>query len=85
MNETEIIQRAEVLPDRFADRLPPETLESLRLMEAGGEYGELVIELAAALAKREVPVTARERDELRDLLDATGMSVEPVGRLIVAG
>ena len=85
MNETEIIQRAEVLPDRFADRLPPETLESLRLMEAGGEYGELLIELAAALAKRGVPVTVRERDELRDLLNATGMPVEPVGRLIVAG
>ena len=85
MNETEIIQRAEELPDRFADRLPPETLESLRLMEAGGEYGELLIELAAALAKQGVPVTARERDELRDLLDATGMPAEPVGRLIIAG
>jgi hypothetical protein len=85
MTETEIIQRAEVLPDRFADRLPPETLESLRLMEAGGEYGELVIELAAALAKREVPVTARERNELRELLEATGMPTEPIGRLVVAG
>jgi hypothetical protein len=85
MNETEIIQRAEVLPDRFADRLPPETLESLRLMEAGGEYGELVIELAAALARRGVPVTARERDDLRELLGATGMPTETVGRLIVAG
>jgi hypothetical protein len=85
MTETEIIQRAEVLPDRFADRLPPETLESLRLMEAGGEYGELVIELAATLAKRGLPVTARERDDLRELLDATGMPTEPIGRLIVAG
>ena len=85
MNETEVSQRAEVLPDRFADRLPPETLESLRLMEAGGEYGELVIELAAALAGRGVPVTARERDELRELLDATGMPTEPVGRLVVVG
>jgi hypothetical protein len=85
VNETEIIQRAEVLADRFADRLPPETLESLRLMEAGGEYGELLIELAASLAERGVPVTAGERDELRDLLDASGMPTEPVGRLVVAG
>ena len=84
MNETEIIQRTEALPDRFAGRLPPDTLESLRLMEAGGEYGELLIELAAALAKYGVPVTARERDELRDLLAASGMPVEAVGRLIVA-
>lgn len=48
MNETEIIDRVEALPDRFADRLPMQTLESLRLMEAGGEYGELAIELAAS-------------------------------------
>jgi hypothetical protein len=85
VNETEIIQRAEGLPDRFADRLPPETLESLRLMEAGGEYGELVIELTASLAGREVPVTARERDELRELLTATGMPTEPVRQLVVVG
>jgi hypothetical protein len=85
MNETEIIQRAEALPDRFTDRLPPETLESLRLMEAGGEYGELLIELAAALVKLGMPVTERERDELRDLLDATGMPVDAVGRLVVTG
>ena len=85
MNETEIIQQAEVLPDRFADRLPVETVESLRLMEAGGEYGELAIALAAALAARGVPVTARERDELRNLLEATAMPTEPIGRLIVTG
>ena len=52
MNESEIIERAEVLPDRFADRLPAQTLDSLRLMEIGGEYGELTIELAASLAAR---------------------------------
>ena len=40
MTETEIIERAETLPDRFASRIPAQTLESLRLMEAGGEYGE---------------------------------------------
>ena len=85
MDETEIIRRAEGLPDRFADRLPGQTVQSLRLMEAGGEYGELVIELAAALAAGGVPVTVRERNELRDLLDATGMPAEPIGRLVVEG
>jgi hypothetical protein len=83
MNEAEIIQRAEALPGRFADRLPAQTLESLRLMEAGGEYGELVIELAATLAARGVPVTTGERDELRDLLTATGMPTDPIGQLTV--
>ena len=83
MNETEIIERAEALPGRFAERLPAQTVASLRLMEAGGEYGELVIELAAALADHGVPVTARERDELRDLLAATGMPTDPIERLAV--
>jgi len=32
-------------------RLPADTLASLRPMERGGEYGELTVELAAALAK----------------------------------
>ena len=85
MNQTEIIQRAEALPDRFADRLPTQTLDSLRLMEAGGEYGELVIELAAALAAQDVPVTTGERDELRDLLDAMGMPTDPIGQLKLQG
>jgi hypothetical protein len=83
MNESEIIRRAEALPGRFAARLPAQTLASLRLMEAGGEYGELVIELAATLAARSAPVTAAERDELRDLLDATGMPTDPIGQLTV--
>jgi hypothetical protein len=47
-------------------------------LKAGGEYGELVIELAATLAARGIPVTAGERDELRDLLNATGMPRDPI-------
>jgi hypothetical protein len=83
VNETEIIERAEALPGRFADRLPVQTLESLRLMEAGGEYGELAIELAATLAARSAPVTAEERDESRDLLTAMGMPTDPIAKLNV--
>jgi hypothetical protein len=85
MNESEIIERAEVLPDRFADRLPAQTLDSLRLMEIGGEYGELTIELAASLAARSVPVTPAERDELAALLAATGMPADPIAQLNVQG
>jgi hypothetical protein len=83
MNEIEIIERAEALPGRFADRLPAQTLDSLRLMEAGGEYGELVIELVAALGAAHQPVSPSERDELTDLLTATGMPTDPIGRLTV--
>jgi len=50
MTETEIIERAETLPDRFADRVPESTLWSIKRMRGGGEYGELTIELAASLA-----------------------------------
>ncbi len=83
MNETDIVERAEALPGHFADRLPAQTMNSLRLMEAGGEYGELTIELAATLAARNVPVTPAERDELAALLDAMGLPADPIARLNV--
>ncbi|HEX3958113.1 MAG TPA: hypothetical protein VHZ03_15990 [Trebonia sp.] len=54
MNEAETCS-AEALPGRFADRLLAQTLDSRR-MEAGVDYGELVIELAV----RAIPVTAGE-------------------------
>ena len=78
MNAHEIARRASALPDRFANRLPDDTLVGLRLMDEGGEYGELTIELAATLVKTGATVSAAERRELRILLDATGM---PTGLL----
>jgi predicted glycosyltransferase len=54
-------------------------------MGSGGEYGELTIELAASLAAHQVPVTAAERDELRELLEAMGMPTDPIGQLNVQG
>ena len=56
MTEAEIIERAETLPDRFADRVTESTLWSIKRMRGGGEYGELTIELAAALAAHHTPV-----------------------------
>ena len=85
MTETEIIERAESLPDRFADRVTEDTLWSIKRMRGGGEYGELTIELAASLAAHKAPVTAEERDELRALLEAMHMPTEPIGRLNVQG
>ena len=83
MDEYEIARRASALPDRFAARLPVDTLIGLKSMEGGGEYGELAIELAATLAKTKVPVTSAEQRELRALLEATGMPTHPVDELAV--
>lgn len=85
MTETEIIEQAEALPDRFADRLTESALWSIKRMRGGGEYGLLTIELSASLAAHNTPVTSEERDELRALLEAMGMPTEPIGRLNVQG
>jgi hypothetical protein len=85
MDKNEIARRASDLPKRFADRIPRDTLEIIKLMDGGGEYGELTIELAASLAAHKTPVTAEERDELRALLEAMNMPTEPIGRLNVQG
>jgi len=85
MTETEIIERAETLPERFADRVTESTLWSIRRMRGGGEYGELTIELAASLAAHNTPVTPEERDELRALLEAMNMPTDPIEQLNVQG
>jgi hypothetical protein len=85
MDEYEIARRASTLPRRFAERIAPHTLEVLELMDDGGEYGELTIELAASLAAHNTPVTAEERDELLALLEATDMSTDPIAKLNVQG
>jgi hypothetical protein len=85
MTETEIIERAEALPERFADRVTESTLWSIKRMRGGGEYGELTIELAASLAAHKTPVTAEERDELRALLEAMHMPTDPIEELNVQG
>jgi hypothetical protein len=83
MTEAEVIERAETLPERFADRVPESTLWSIRRMRGGGEYGELTIELAASLAAHKTPVTPEERDELRALLEAMNMPTDPIDQLNV--
>jgi len=83
MTEAEVIERAETLPERFADRVSESTLWSIRRMRGGGEYGELTIELAASLAAHKTPVTPKERDELRALLEAMNMPTDPIDQLNV--
>jgi hypothetical protein len=83
MTEEQIIDKAEALPERFADRLTESALWSVRQMRGGGEYGLLTIEIAASLAKHRTPVTPEERDELRALLEAMNMPTDPIEQLNV--
>jgi hypothetical protein len=83
MNPYEIARRASALPEQFATRLPEKTLAWLRLMEEGGEYGELAIELTATLVKTGATVSGAERRELRALLEATGMPTHLLEQLAV--
>jgi hypothetical protein len=85
MSEDELIEKAEALPDRFADRLTESALWSVKRMRGGGEYGLLTIELAASLAAHKSPVTAAERDELLGLLEAMHMPTDPIAELNVQG
>ena len=83
MDRYEVARRASALPARFANRVPSATLESIELMNEGGEYGELTIELAASLVAHNTPVTGAERDELLALLEAMDMPTDPIGKLNV--
>ena len=83
MNDSDIIERASSLPERYAERLTDSALWSIRRMRGGGEYGEMAVELAASLAASHVPVTSAERDELLHVLTALGMPTGPVETLNV--
>ena len=60
-------------------------MEIIELMDGGGEYGELTIELAASLAAHNTPVTPEERDDLLALLEAMNMPTDPIEQLNVQG
>ena len=67
VNESEVIELTEALPDHYADRVRPEDLDGMSYRRPGGEWQELVDLLIASLALTQAPVTAGERDELRSL------------------
>jgi hypothetical protein len=85
VTEDEIIDKAEALPERFADRLTESALWSVKRMRGGGEFGLMTIELTASLAAHNMPVTAAERDELLALLQAMEMPTDPIEKLNVQG
>jgi hypothetical protein len=85
VNESEVIERVEALPARFAGRVRPEELDGLRSMARAGEWRELVDLLVASLGSTGAPVTAGERGELRSLLDAMDMPGTSLASLNVEG
>jgi hypothetical protein len=85
MDEHELAERAYALPGRFADRLDPADLASVREYAEAGEWGEEIDLLLACLIAARNPVTAPERAELAALLAAMGMSAEPAEELSADG
>ena len=85
MDEHDLAQRAFALPGKFAGRLTPADLASVRELAEAGEWAEELDLLVAALAAARQPVSVSERDELTALLSATGMPTGPVERLSIAG
>ena len=85
MNEADVIQRVEALPDRYADRVRPQDLDGMRSMADGGEWQELVDLLIASLSLTRAPVTADERNELRSLAQAMDLPADQLAELHVLG
>jgi hypothetical protein len=83
VNEADVIQRVEALPDRYADRVRPQDLDGMRSMADGGEWQELVDLLIASLSSTGAPVTADERNELRSLAEAMDLPADQLAELHV--
>jgi len=83
MDEYEIANRAYALADRFGSRLEPRDLATVREFADVGEWGEELDLLLACLHQAQQPVTAAERNELLELLNAMGMPTAPVTKLNV--
>jgi hypothetical protein len=85
VNEADVIQRVEALPDRYADRVRPQDLDGMRSMADGGEWQDLMDLLIASLNVTRAPVTADERNELRSLAQAMDLPADQLAELHVLG
>ena len=85
MDSYELAKRAYALPSRFADRLDPADLATVREYAEVGEWGEEIDLLLAALSATRQPVTSAEREELVALLEAMGLPPEPAEQLSTDG
>jgi len=82
-NEAELAARTKRLPEKFAGRVRDADLEGLRSMASGGEWGELLDLLIAALRYSGSAITSDERDELCDLLTGWGLPAGQLDELVV--
>lgn len=85
MDDYEVVRRTDAAVQKFAGRIPDESMPGIRELAEVGEQGEAVSNLLASLVTSGAAVTAAERDELRALADATGEGTEYVGQLVVSG
>src|ERR1700735_82675 len=85
VNESEVIEHTEALPDHYADRVRPQDLDGMRSMADGGEWQELLDLLIASLNLTRAPVTADERNELRSLAEAMELPADQLAELHVLG
>jgi hypothetical protein len=85
VDDNEMMDRVNALPNRFAGRLEPATFNQVRSAARAGEWGEAVDNLIAGLAETRAVVTAAERHELRALLAAMGLPTDLTDGLNVQG
>lgn len=88
MDSHELAQRAQKLPDTFADRLTAEDFEDVRDAIRAGEWQVGLSNLIAALSQTSTPITpitAIERDELAALLDGIDVPNDALANVIVNG
>jgi hypothetical protein len=78
MNPDEFMQRADDLIDRLAPRLDPQQASFIRNDAYVGEWDEAIDNLIATLVKRDVPITAAEK---QDLLALTSFMKWPDSKL----
>src|SRR5215469_13210771 len=82
-NEAELVARTKRLPGIFADRVRTADLEGMRSMARGGEWGELLDLLIAALRYAGARITTDERDEIRYLLAGWRLPTHQLDDLVV--
>lgn len=60
------------LLEALADRLPPDSLDLMRLFSKAGEWTEMLETMCAALVRRRIAIGPKHRDALAALLDTFG-------------
>ncbi|MEU8303175.1 hypothetical protein AB0C84_06390 [Actinomadura sp. NPDC048955] len=77
----ELADAMRCLPGGFQDRLPASTLRRVADSAALGRWEKAIGELIMGLYMRDAPVSATERGELRDALQALGVPAHRLDRL----